>query len=159
MIIRPINKSEIPFLEEMLYEALYVRDGEAPLPRSIVKDPALQKYIELWGSQENDMAIVVEMEKNLVGAIWGRTFPAENPGWGFVAEDIPEISMAVKAEYRGKGIGSKLLEAIAEAYRKQGIISISLSVDQENRAKDLYLRHNYKIVSTEETAFTMLKVL
>ena len=37
--VRASQKSDEPFLWEMLYQALYVPEGEPPLPREIVQQP------------------------------------------------------------------------------------------------------------------------
>ena len=47
-----------------------------------------------------------------VGAAWLRFFPADDPGYGFVSADVPELSIGVAVLWRGRGIGRALLRAI-----------------------------------------------
>jgi GNAT superfamily N-acetyltransferase len=159
MIYRKINISEIKFLKVMLYEALFVPDGEPQFPKSIVDNPNISKYIDHWGEFPNDYAIVAENNKKLVGAIWGRIFKLPKVGYGFINEETPEISMAVVKEYRNRGIGTKLIEKISQYYLKQNMKAISLSVDKRSKAKELYLRNGFEIISDAGTAFTMKKEL
>jgi GNAT superfamily N-acetyltransferase len=59
---------------------------------------------------------VVAVEGEPVGAAWWRLFTAEDPGYGFVDEATPQVSIGVLPEARGRGVGERLLRAlIAEA--------------------------------------------
>ena len=49
--IRPLKSEEIPHLEEFLYQAIFISQGLAPLPRSILKEPDLEMYIKDFGQQ------------------------------------------------------------------------------------------------------------
>lgn len=157
IIYRPIKEHEFPFLEDMLYEALFVPKGQPKWPKSIIQKPKIRKYVEAWNQQKDDLAIVAENENNLVGAIWGRKFRAAKKGYGFVDEHTPEISIAIKGEFRNKGIGTELLTQIESAYSRIGIEKVSLSVDKRNPAKKLYERCGYEFFEEQETAVTMIK--
>ena len=156
---RPLTEQEVAFLEEMFYQALFVRPGEEPYPREIIRHPELQKYYTAWGSRKHDLAIVVEKDQQLIGAVWGRQFSAEFPGYGFIDEQTPEVTIAIQPEFRGQGIGQALLEQIEAAYLQVGISTLSLSVDQLSPAIRLYLRCGYAIYEEAGTAYTMRKVL
>ena len=159
MIIREIKHKEIDFLREMLYMAIYVPKGQPPFPKSILEHPDISKYIDHWGTLPNDLALVAVFNNELIGAIWGRTFSSSKAGYGFIDENTPEISMAVKEKFRNQGIGTKLIDEISKIYFSKGIKSISLSVDKQNRAKLLYLRKGFIIVENEGADFTMKKIL
>ena len=154
---RLLKKEELSFLEEMLYEALFVPPDKPKFPKSIINEPATRKYIKNWNEQENDIAIVVTNKNELLGVIWGRTFNEENKGFGYVSEQIPEISMAVKPKFRNKGIGKRLLIEIEAKYNLAGIKALSLSVDKLNPAIKLYERNGYSFFEDAGTAITMLK--
>ena len=156
---RPIKNTENPFLKEMLYEALFVPEGQAKFPRSIIEHPEIRKYIENWNGRKYDVAIVAIHGEELVGAIWGRNFKEENKGYGYVDAETPEISMAVKKEYRNKGVGTALLLQIELVYLQMGVDKISLSVAKLNPAKKLYDRHGYVFYEEQGAALTMIKVI
>ena len=100
--LRAANVSDEPFLWEMLYVALFVPPGEPPLPRSVLRDPAIARYVQGWGTQRDDKGLIALVDTSPVGAAWLRWFPASHPGYGFVDESIPELSVAVLPAHRGK---------------------------------------------------------
>jgi len=137
--LRAANVSDEPFLWEMLYLALFVPPGEPPLPRSVLRDPAIARYVQGWGTRRDDKGLVGLVDTSLVGAAWLRWCPASGPGYGSVDEGIAERSVAVLPLHRRKGIGSLLLERLL-----QGVPSTSLSCDPQNPAWRLYLRLGFK---------------
>lgn len=70
----------------------------------------------------------------LLGAIWPRVFPATAPGYGYVADDVLELSTGVHAARRGQGVGSALLAGCTEQARDVGWRALGLSVEDGNRA-------------------------
>ena len=56
-------------------------------------------------------------------------------------------TISVAADFRGMGVGSKLLDALPEMAKREGKKVIGLSVDEANpNAKRLYERHGFKAV-------------
>ena len=158
-LIAEITSSDEPFLWEMLYQAIHVPAGGIAPPQQIVYSPELSRYVEQWG-QENDFGLKAVSTDDLqpVGAAWLRLMTGENRGYGYIDDLTPELSIAVLAEHRGKGVGTRLLnelfESIAGKYK-----AISLSVSDDNPAKRLYQRLGFEIVSQEGTSLTMKKNL
>ena len=159
MTIRPIQDNEIDFLADMLYEAIFVPEGQEPLPKEIIKDKSLSKYYENWGKDRFDIALVTILGQELIGAAWGRLLTEKNRGFGYVNDDTPEISIAIKPKYRNKGIGTQLMSAIEQSYKTISVPYLSLSVDKANMASKLYLRLGYNVVHETETSWTMTKLL
>lgn len=159
MMIRMLRAEESRFLADKLYEAIFIPEGQAALPRDIIHHPSLSKYIDRWGSDPYDLALVAEEKGQLVGAIWGRRFTIDQPGFGYVDDHTPEVSMAVRSDKRDQGIGTALLQALETAYQEGGVANLSLSVDQANPAAKLYQRLGYEMVGETETAWTMRKSL
>jgi GNAT superfamily N-acetyltransferase len=137
--LRTATVSDQPFLWEMLYLALFVRPGDPPPPRSLLRDPTIARYVENWGIRSGDSGLIALVEGAPVGAAWLRCFPASEPGYGFVDETTPELSIAVLPAHRGKGIGSHLLERLL-----QGVYSTSLSCDPANPSWRLYVRLGFE---------------
>ena len=158
-MIREIKHKEIDFLREVLYMALYVPEGQPPFPKSVLDNPDISKYIDHWGTLPNDLALVAVLNGELIGAIWGRTFISPKVGYGFIDENTPEISMAVKKNFRTQGIGGKLVDEISKIYFSKGIKLISLSMAKRNRAKSLYERKGFVPVEDKDTAVIMKKIL
>lgn len=59
-------------------------------------------------------------------------------GCGWVAADIPELSIAVLPEHQSQGIGGALLDVVCALARISGFPAVSLSVEDGNGAARLY---------------------
>lgn len=158
-MIRSIRSDEHSFLEQMFYEALFVPPGSEPFKKSIIYEPHLFKYMAEWGKRSNDICLVGAVNNQPIGAVWGRMFKANEGTYGFVNENTPEIGIALLKEFRGKGIGSKLLSAIEAEYLKFKTRSLSLSVDVRNPAYQLYKRIGYEVVIRDQESATLCKHL
>jgi GNAT superfamily N-acetyltransferase len=156
---RVIQADEYEFLNEMLYEALFVPPGQPKFPREIIEDPSIKKYTENWNQQEDDLALVCLNGDELIGAIWGRKFSNDNKSYGFVNADTPEIGMAIKEQYRGKGLGTNLINHIVDKYAEMGLKQLSLNVNQLNPAKRLYERCGFIPFSEQENSVIMTRQL
>jgi ribosomal-protein-alanine N-acetyltransferase len=151
---REIIKSDYEFLREILYDALFIPEDEKPPDKTVVDLPEISKYINKWGLS-SDFGIIVHMNEQPVGAIWGRLFNNNNKGYGFVDENTPELTMAVKSEHRNQGIGESLISRFFQLARDKGYEFLSLSVDKRNRACNFYLRQGFRIVGELDSAYTM----
>jgi GNAT superfamily N-acetyltransferase len=109
---RTATSGDEPFLREMLYLALFVPPGAPPIPRSLLKDPALARYVQHWGTRPGDSGPIALVDDSSVGAAWLRQFPVTDPGYGFADESTRELSIALLPAWRGKGIGSQLLKSL-----------------------------------------------
>jgi GNAT superfamily N-acetyltransferase len=137
------------------FEAAFWRPETArPRLETALAKPELARYVEGFG-RPGDFGIVAEENGHPLGAAWWRSFRADSPGYGFVDEATPEISIAVLPDYRGAGIGTALLQAIECAGRERGIGRLSLSVERDNPAAALYGRRGFEVVREERNALTM----
>ncbi len=100
----------------------------------------------------------VRRHRAIIGAAWYRLYPAEAPGYGFVAEEIPELSVAVEPEYRGMGVGTALLRALISRATEVGYRAVSLSVDARNPALRLYERLGFLVVKSEGNPTMLLEL-
>ena len=155
--IRHIRDTETEFLEDMLFEAIFIPEGQPSLPKSIIKDPSLAKYIENWGKDNSDIALVAEIDEKLIGAIWVRQFSESNKGYGFIDETIPEMGMAVYSEYRNKGIGKRLIQEMELTLQENDLNAVSLNVDKANYAFKFYQKEGFETVYETEISATMIK--
>ena len=67
------------------------------------------------------------------------------------------LSLQVKKEHRGLGLGTELLERFERDARKQGGKSFSLSVFRGTRAVEFYRRNGYEDVGQSLNSLTMMK--
>ena len=146
------------FLEDMLYEALFIPPGEARPPRSVLGLPEIAHYAAGWG-RPGDFGLIARSGEERLGAAWFRLFGVGERGFGYVDERTPELSMAVRPDARGLGIGSLLLGEIIAAARERGFEKLSLSVDVRNPALRLYERLGFAVAGEADQAFTMVKDL
>jgi ribosomal protein S18 acetylase RimI-like enzyme len=128
----------------MLYEAAFWRpNGPRPPVGEVLADPALGRYVYGWGRRGDAGVVAFGDRGEPVGAAWYRLFPPGEPGFGFVDERTPELSLAVLEEARGRGIGTRLLLLLLDRARDDGFQALSLSVEPDNPARRLYERHGF----------------
>ena len=150
--IRPLTSADESFLWEMLYEAVYVPEGQPVLPREIIQIPELARYVQGWG-REGDCGLLYTIASQPIGAAWLRLPIGEHKGYGYIDDDIPELSIAVLPHYRGQGIGTQLLTHLLAS--EWGQVSISLSVSTDNPAARLYERFDFEVISKDEGSLLM----
>ena len=160
--IRQFKESDMSFLWEMLYQSIYVPNGQVvPSREVILKEPNIEKYLKNWGNDHDHALVALDDEYNPVGAIWIRLLNCENAGYGFVDDDTPELGMAIMLEHRGQGIGKRLLLEMIEFARSIGYSALSLSVDPHNKpALQMYEKSGFKkIYEDDGGSWTMKKDL
>lgn len=123
--------------------------GERLTCRDVDESPHLRHYTE-FHVERGDFGWVAQVAARPVGVAWCLQLPAEDPGFGFVADGVPELSVCVLSGYRGLGVGSGLIRAALEDAGRRGLARVSLSVEQDNPAVRLYRRCGF--VSHESAA-------
>lgn len=143
--IKPFEMKDLPFLWEMLYQSIHVPEGQEVPSLDILKEPAIEKYLNHW-SKEHDQALIAVNENNHpIGSVWIRLLDQENAGYGFVDNNTPELGMAIESSYRGLGVGKDLLSRMMDLAKDLGYSAISLSVDPRNKnALRLYENSGFK---------------
>lgn len=136
-MIRKASGRDAPFLRDMVKHAYYWRWAEPA-----TADVPASRYVEGW-PRPGDRGLILIDESFPVGAAWYRLFTAERPGYGFVDERTPELTIAVVPSRRGRGFGAELLTALLEQAREDGYSSVSLSVEKDNPAVKLYERFGF----------------
>src|SRR5438876_4522285 len=145
-MLRPVGIHDVRFLRDMLRHAYHWRlaeDIERPVYR----------YVANWG-RPGDAGVVALEGPHAYGAAWYRLFSADEPGFGFVDEQTPELTIAVVPSRRGKGAGKELLEALLARARADGYAAISLSSAKEQIP--YYEHFGFQTVGETEHAVTML---
>ncbi|HPN65224.1 MAG TPA: GNAT family N-acetyltransferase, partial [Candidatus Goldiibacteriota bacterium] len=89
------------------------------------------------------------------GAAWYILFPENDKGYGFVEAGIPEISVAVRKEFRNRGIGTLLLKELTALAHIKGYYALSLSTDMKNPSVRLYERMGFKKIKQNKADWVM----
>lgn len=153
---RTLTASDEPFLWEMLYQALNLPPGQPPFPREILQKPEIACYVQGWG-QPHDRGFAALVEGAPVGAAWLRLLTAERPGYGYVDDDTPELSIAVLPKFRGRGIGSQLMTCLLELAQQTRYPAVCLSVSPGNPALRLYQRLGFAKVDETLSSIKMIR--
>jgi GNAT superfamily N-acetyltransferase len=158
--IRPATAEDGAFLADMLVEAVnWSPEWKPRSRRRVLSDLRTAHYIAGW-PRDTDLGVIAEADSEPVGAAWARFFPADDPAYGFVGPDVPELTIGVTAAWRGKGVGRTLLRAVAASAAEAGIGRISLSVERKNFARGLYLSEGFALVdASDPQSDTMVKSL
>ena len=156
--IREIKRNDFPFLDDFLYLAIYVPEGNLQPEKSIIFQPELYHYVEDFGNI-HDLGFVIESDKNLIDVIWTRLFRENQKGYDFLDNETPELSMAINPEFRNQGFGTQLLEKMFEKLQKSGYKKVSLSVDKRNFAYQLYQKFGFQEHQIERNTVVMVKDL
>lgn len=149
---RRATAADLPFLERVFVIAMDWNPANVRGAEHWREDATFQKYLGGY-PRPTDFGLVAEREGEQVGAVWWRYFTADDPGYGFVSEDIPELGMGVVEGRRGEGIGRALLTAIIAA--SPG--GLSLSVEDGNPAEELYRKQGFVPVGRVGDSTTMLR--
>lgn len=149
---RQIQANEIPQLDDFLYEAIFIPEGVASPPRSIIENEELQVYVRDFGQMPNDRCLVAVCDGKIVGAVWTRIMK----DYGNIADDIPSLAMSLYKEYRNKGIGTELLNRMLQLLRKDGYKQVSLSVQKANYAVRMYRKAGFEVLKENLEEFIMV---
>ncbi len=155
--VRPAEPKDADVLLRALAIAADWRPGARPRSgAAVLAASELARYVPDL-TRARDRALVAEVDGGApVGAAWWRFLPPDRPGYGFVAADVPEVSVGVLHGHRGQGAGTALLHGLITAASGHGLPGLSLSVEPDNPATGLYRRLGFECVSTHGGADTML---
>jgi ribosomal protein S18 acetylase RimI-like enzyme len=156
VIIREATAEDLNTLTVAGLEAMNW-SGEARFTyEQFMNTPELSHYLEGW-PRSGDFGVVAETADGIpVGAAWCRIFAGEDAGYGFVAPDIPELTIGVLTGHRGTGAGTALMERLIGQGSSRGLRAISLSVEDGNRARLLYEHLGFRKVGRNGGSDTLL---
>lgn len=113
---RMLRNDEVSLLKEFLYEAIFIPEGMTPPPRDIVEKPELRIYTDDFGTRRGDNCLVAVSDNQIVGAVWTRIMN----DYGHVDDDTPSFAISLYKDYRGQGIGTRLMEEMFSLLKTQG---------------------------------------
>ena len=136
LAIRPAVEDDFEVLWDLLAMAAYEPDAAAKAL------PGVAKYLVGW-QRPGDFGFIAEQNGEIVGAAWARRFSAEELKLPCGDEETPKVSIGVKPNARGQGVGEKLMRALIGEAARRGL-GLNLSVRSENPARRLYERLGFR---------------
>lgn len=155
VLIRKLSVGEIGLLKDFLYEAIFIPEGVEPPPRDIVEQPELRIYYEYFGRGAADHCLVAEADGHVVGAVWTRIMD----DYGHVDDETPSFAISLIPEYRGKGIGTRLMRNMLNLLKEQGFKQASLAVQKANYAVRMYKKVGFEIIDENDEEYIMVCTL
>ena len=152
MKIRKLSDKETELLKDFLYEAIFIPEGVEPPPREIIEQPELKLYYEDFGTGRADNCIVADDDGRAIGAVWTRIMD----DYGHVNDDTPSFAISLYREYRGLGIGTRLMREMLKLLKEQGFEKASLAVQKENYAVRMYEKVGFRTVDENSEEFIMV---
>jgi GNAT superfamily N-acetyltransferase len=152
VLIRRGDRLDVPFLRSLLGHAYnwHVTVFDT--------DIAISRYVDGWG-RRGDTALVAMDEGHSIGAGWYRLFPAGIPGYGFVDEQTPELTIVVVPSRQGEGIGKRLLDALLERAKADGYESVSVSVERGKQEAESYGSQGFQQVDEHGNTLVLRRSL
>lgn len=152
MELRYLRLDEKELLKDFLYEAIFIPDGVEPPAREIIEQPELKLYYEGFGTGRADYCIVADDEGKVVGAVWTRIMN----DYGHIDDETPSFAISLYKEYRGQGIGTKLMEEMLDLLKEKGYDRTSLAVQKANYAVKMYKNVGFKTVDENAEEYIMV---
>ena len=150
MRVRAVEQADLPFLWDMLWEATAVSAEMRALGKGAALTlPSVHKYLRDWGRDGDAGVIAVDPGDQPLGAAWYRLFARDDQSYGFVASDVPEVTIGVAPSRRAQRVGTNLLAALVATARRHRPRAVSLSVDRQNPARRLYERQGFRDAGTD----------
>jgi ribosomal protein S18 acetylase RimI-like enzyme len=150
--IRKWKDGEQAFLEDFLYEAIFIPEGVEAPSREIIQLPELQVYITDFGKKPDDICFLAEADGKVAGAVWVRVME----DYGHLEEGVPSFAISLYKEYRNQGIGTALMERMLQELSIRGYEKASLAVQKANYAVRMYRKVGFEIVGENEEEYLMM---
>jgi len=133
-----LRSSEQKIVTDMLHYALRLDQ----VNKTLSDIPKLAIYEEFYGFTSKDLGLYALVDNNLAGAVWIRRLNADHGSNGYIDDNTPILNIAVLPEFRGKGLGSQMLEQL---FIEAGALyaQICVSVVNNSPAIGFYERHGF----------------
>ena len=135
-----------------MYEAIFIPEGVEAPDRDIIEKPELRIYNEDFGKKDADHCLVAEDEGKVIGAVWTRIMN----DYGHIDDKTPSFAISLYREYRGRGIGTKLMQEMLDLLKEKGYKRASLAVQKANYAVRMYKKVGFETVDENEEEYIMV---
>lgn len=156
--IRVAAPDDADFLVRMLAHAAYPPWREPrPTPAEVLRDQAVSRYILGWPRPGDAGVIALDRAGRRIGAAWYRHLTADEPGYGYVDDQTPEVAIGIGRRWRGRGVGTALMGRLLALAREEGRHRLCLSVSTANPAAvRLYRSAWFETVREDEGHLVMV---
>lgn len=151
-VIRSLREDETHLLKDFLYEAIFIPPGAELPPRDIIEKPELRVYTDGFGTRKGDNCLVADIGGRAVGAVWTRIMD----DYGHVDDETPSFAISLYREYRGMGIGTRLMREMLSLLREKGYRRASLAVQKANYAVKMYKSTGFETVDENDEEYIMV---
>lgn len=76
--------------------------------------------------------------------------------YGHIGDDTPSFAISLYKEYRGQGIGTRMMRERLTLLKSQGYKRASLAVQKANYAVKMYKKVGFKIVDENDEEYIMV---
>ena len=147
-VIRRGGQPDVPFMRSLLTHAYnwHVSRFETDVP--------IGRYVDGWG-RPGDTALLAIEGGHRIGAGWFRLFREAAPGYGFIDDATPELTIVVVPSRQGQGIGQLLLAGLIERAEADAYRGLSVSVEKSHPEIAAYEAAGFEQVAEDGLAVTM----
>jgi len=115
-----LRSTEQYLAKELLYYAAHLEQSD----KSLDDFPELKQYEEHFGSCHGDIGVYILSDAKVAGAAWVRILPN---GKAYVNNDTPELTLAIKPDFKNKSIDTALLQQLfIETSKLYSQVSVSV---------------------------------
>jgi len=157
--LRGAEAADASFLADMLVEASNWHPDRTRPKVQLLADSRINRYLKGWKRASDEGVLALDDNRMPIGACWYRVLTKSEPGYGFIAPGVPELTLGVRPVWRAQGIGRTLLRALCAVAAERGHQRISLSVERANFAQRLYVSEGFVTVESGRDSDTMVKTL
>ena len=144
MLLRPLAVADAPMLARATLDNLNW-SGQRFTERDLTSRSDFRRYTQL-DVERGDFGLVAECAEETAAMAWALFLPATAPGYGHLDESTPEVSLWVREDFRGRGVGRSLLRQLKQEAVDRGVARLSLSVEVGNFARLLYESEGFAAV-------------
>ncbi len=151
IVIRKLQPEETDLLKDFLYEAIFIPESVDSPDRTIIERPELRLYYDDFGNGQADNCLVAEKNGRIIGAVWTRIMN----DYGHVDDETPSFAISLFSEYRGRGIGTRLMKEMLSLLKEHGYRQASLAVQKANYAVRMYRNVGFEIIDENDEEYIM----
>lgn len=156
MTSRPLVPADEPLLAQATLGNLNWREHRFT-ERDVETRSDFRHYTQLV-PERGDFGFIAERAGEPIGVVWAQFLPVDDPGYGFLDESTPEVSLWVREDSRGQGVGKVLLRRLQREAIDRGLARLSHSAEADNYAKRLYASEGFTEVAGREDDGVMVWV-